>query len=312
MSSKPPLPPAQSIVGLDFFPRQWQAVTAEIGPILVLAGPGAGKTRCLTGRILHLIHDKGADPSRICAITFTNKAAQEIASRVRGQLGHVAENLTLGTIHSLCLQILRPFARQMELPPGFGIADDDHQRLILRRLRVPRKRHGQVLTRFSRRRLQGYELTPNEENLFNRYQAELRTNRLIDFDEILVFTRQLLEQDEAVLASTQNRWDHLLVDEFQDLDSTQYEIIKLLAVRHRSIFCVGDDEQSIFSWRGADPRMIAHFMRDFGIQSAILLDINCRCSKAIFETARRILRQGELYPRREIKAVHECERDFSW
>lgn len=275
-----------SLVGLEFFPRQWESVTAPIGPVLVLAGPGAGKTRCLTGRILHLIHEKGSDPSRICAITFTNKAAQEIATRVRRQLGHVAEHLTLGTIHSLCLKILRPFAKQLDLPPGFGIADEEHQKLILGRLRVTKYRQKQVLNRFGQRRRQGYELTSQEEELFSRYLAELRANRLIDFDEILIFTRQILEQDAAVLVNTQNQWDHLLVDEFQDLDHTQYEIIKLLVARHRSIFGVGDDEQSIFSWRGADPRIIAHFMRDFGIHAPIMLDINCRCSKAIFETAR--------------------------
>jgi len=128
---------ASSIVGLEFFPRQWQAVTAPVGPVLVLAGPGSGKTRCLTGRIASLIEHNGADPSRICAITFTNKAAQEIANRVRRGLGAVAENLTLGTIHSLCLKVLRPFAKQMNLAPGFGVADEDHQLLILRRLTAP-------------------------------------------------------------------------------------------------------------------------------------------------------------------------------
>jgi ATP-dependent DNA helicase UvrD/PcrA len=125
-----------SVMGIEFFPRQWKAVSAAIGPTLVLAGPGAGKTRCLTGRIAHLIQSLRADPARICAITFTNRAAQEIASRVRQQLGHVAEHLTLGTIHALCLSIIRPYAKQLGLPPGFGVADDEHQRLILQRLRV--------------------------------------------------------------------------------------------------------------------------------------------------------------------------------
>jgi len=294
-----------SILGLDFFPRQWKAVTAPIGPVLVLAGPGAGKTRCLAGRIAHLIQREGAEPSRICAITFTNKAAQEIAARARHGFGHVAEHLTLGTIHALCLKILRPFAKQMGLAPGFGVADDEQQRLILRRLHVHKTGQGSLLTRFGRRQHQGYNLTTREEKLFQDYQTELRGNRLIDYDDILVLTRQLLEQDPAVLFDTQNHWDHVLVDEFQDLDFTQYAILKLLASRHRSIFAVGDDEQSIFSWRGAEPSIIGHFMRDFGVLVAIQLNVNCRCSKTIFDTARRVLRQGELYARREITARHE-------
>ncbi len=292
------------IMGLDFFKRQLEAVTAPIGPVLVLAGPGAGKTRCLTGRIGYLVQHLGAEPSRICAITFTNKAAQEIAGRLRLGLGPTAEHLTLGTIHSLCLQILRPYAKQMDLPPGFGIADEEHQKLILRRLRIGKFRTQKLLTLFSKKKLQSLTLLPPDEELFVKYQAELRTNRMIDFDDILVLTRQLLEKDRAVLEATQNRWDHILVDELQDLDRFQYETIRLLALCHRSLFGVGDYDQSIFSWRGADPNLIARFMKDFGITRPVSLDINCRSSKAIFETARKILPVGEQYPRREIKTRH--------
>ena len=297
--------PSRSIMGLDFFPRQWEAVNAPIESILVVAGPGSGKTRCLTGRIASLIQRHRADPNRICAITFTNKAAQEIAKRVRHGLGIVAENLTLGTIHSLCLRILRPYAKQTGLPPGFGIADEIHQRIILRGLRVYKWRQKGLLLRFGRRRLDIGTLTPDEEELFHQYRARLIASRLIDYDDILFFTRQLLQQDESVLRDTQNRWDHVLVDEFQDLDLTQYEIIKMIAARHRSIFGVGDDEQSVFSWRGADPRVMDYFMRDFGINGAITLNINCRSSKAIFETARRILRQDGLFPQKDIRAQRE-------
>jgi DNA polymerase III epsilon subunit family exonuclease len=148
-------------------------------------------------------------------------------------------------------------------------------------------------------------LTPAEELLFNDYQAELRAHRVIDYDDILLYTRQLFEQEEDTLRDIQHRWDHILVDEFQDLDPVQYEIIKSLAACHGSLFAVGDDEQSIFSWRGADPRMIAYFMRDFGIRVPIILDVNCRSSKQIIETARRILPATDLYPRREIIAPRE-------
>jgi DNA helicase-2/ATP-dependent DNA helicase PcrA len=176
---------SRSIAGLDFFPRQWQAMAAPVEPILVRAGPGSGKTRCLTGRVAFLIRRENADPSRICAITFTNKAAQEIANRVREGLGVVAENLTLGTIHSLCLKILRPFAEKVDLPPGFGVADEEHQLLALRRLRVYQKHQKGILMRFGRRRLEAYKLTPNEEQLFQKYLTSLRAKRLIDYDDLL-------------------------------------------------------------------------------------------------------------------------------
>src|SRR5437667_7666864 len=141
----------QSTLGdLSFFPQQWSAVSAPIGPVLVLAGPGAGKTRCLIGRIRYLIEVLGTPPERICAVTFTNKAAEEIVARLRRDMGATAEHPWLGTIHALCLDLLRPFAKTVDLPPGFGVADESHQIAILRRLRVPRRRDGQLLTSFGR------------------------------------------------------------------------------------------------------------------------------------------------------------------
>ncbi len=296
-----PRPPAAR---LTFFPQQLRAVTAPLGPVLVLAGPGAGKTRCLTGRIGHLLAEYGADPARVCAITFTNKAAEEVRNRLLNELGGLAEHLTLGTIHSLCLDLLRNCGRRAGLPAGFGVADEAHQKLALNRLGVHSRRHRPLLTLFGRRRLQGYPLTPHDESLFNRYQRELRSHYLIDYDEILDLARKLLEDGDSVRSAYQARWDHILVDEFQDLDDTQYAIVRLLAEGHRSVFAVGDDEQSIFSWRGADPRVIERFLRDFAIDEPIVLDLNCRCSRAIFDAARRILPPCELFTK-EIRAVRE-------
>jgi ATP-dependent DNA helicase UvrD/PcrA len=286
----------RSLGDLGFFPQQWSAVSAPAGPVLVLAGPGAGKTRCLTGRIRYLVDTLRAAPERICAVTFTNKAAEEIVARLRRDMGPTAEHLWLGTIHRLCLDLLRPFARAVDLPPGFGVADEAHQQTILRRLRVSRYRKGQLLILFGRHRLTGYPLTPGDQTLFHAYMAELRRHRLVDYDDIIALTRLLFENDAGALASYQGLWDHLLVDEFQDLDPCQYEILQLLAGQHRSVFAVGDDEQSIFAWRGADPGLARRFQRDFEVAAPIVLDINCRCSIPIFETARRILpRDGTLF-----------------
>src|SRR5262245_25696558 len=147
----------REVLGLSFFPQQWLAVTAPLGPVLVLAGPGAGKTRCLTGRIGHLVAKLQADPARVCAITFTNKAAQEIASRLRTSLGELSERMTLGTIHKLCLDILRAdgnaLGRRVGLTSRFGVASDEQQRLVLGRLGVHTRRHGQLLLLFGKRRL---------------------------------------------------------------------------------------------------------------------------------------------------------------
>jgi DNA polymerase III epsilon subunit family exonuclease len=296
--SQPPL------ARLTFFPQQLRAVTASVGPILVLAGPGAGKTRCLTGRIGHLIAERAADPARICAITFTNKAAEEVRTRLLHELGELAEHLTLGTIHALCLDLLRAFGRRAGLPAGFGVADETHQKLILNRLGVHSRRHRALLTLFGRHRLHGYALTPQDELLFRRYQHELRAHYLIDFDEILDLAHKLLLDSEPIRSASQARWDHVLVDELQDLDTIQYGIIRLLAEGHRSLFAVGDDEQSIFSWRGADPRVIERLLRDFAIAEPILLDVNCRCSRTIFEAARKILPPCELFDK-EIHAIRE-------
>src|SRR5262245_46656313 len=147
------------VMGLDFFPQQWRAVAAPDGPVLVLAGPGAGKTRCLTGRIGYLLTHRGTAPDRICAITFTNKAAEEIAARLRQALGELVERMTLGTIHALCLKMLRTHGRRVGLPAGFGVAGEEHQRLVLSRLGVHSRRHRPLLLLFGRRRLQGYKLT---------------------------------------------------------------------------------------------------------------------------------------------------------
>jgi DNA polymerase III epsilon subunit family exonuclease len=291
------------LMGLTFSAAQWRAVAAPLGPVLVLAGPGAGKTRCLTGRIAYLLQ-QGVEPRRICALTFTNKAAQEIAERLRHGLGDAVEQMELGTIHSLCLRILRSHGHGVGLPSGFGVADEEHQRLVLGRLGVNARRQRGLLTQFGRRR-QEQTLSAPDEKLFWSYNRELRSNHLIDFDEILSLTHKLFESSPSALAAWRSRWNHLLIDEFQDLDKAQYAILRLLGAEHRSVFAVGDDEQSIFSWRGADPRVMKHFVADFGLDAPHILDINCRCSTAIFEAARRILPPAEPFFAKRIVALRQ-------
>jgi len=273
--------------------------------VLVLAGPGAGKTFCLIERVRQLIDHHHADPARICAVTFTNKAAEEIVARLRREVGPAGELLTRGTLHALCLDILRAHGERLGLRRGFGVADEEYQRLVLRRLGVARKRMGALLTQFGRRRLQEFRLTGGDQDLLDRYLATLRARNVVDFDDLVALTRDLFAQHPDVAAAVAARWDHLLVDEFQDLNPAQYETLLRLAEPHRSFFAVGDDEQSIFSWTGADPDVLRRFREDFGIGGPIVLDQNRRSSRQIFAAARRLVECNPRLFEKRIEAVRD-------
>jgi DNA polymerase III epsilon subunit family exonuclease len=287
--------------------QQRAAIEAPMGPVLVLAGPGAGKTFCLIGRIQFLIGKHGFKPERICAVTFTNKAAEEIVSRLHQALGPAGDDVTSGTLHHLCLSVLRDHAERIDLEKGFGVADEEYQKTVLRRLRIQRKRWNQVLVLFGRRRLQGYALTDGDERVFRQYQDALREKNVIDFDDIVALTQRLFAEDARVAGEVAGRWDYVLVDEFQDLNSAQYAIVKRLAESHRNLFGVGDDEQSIYSWAGADPAILAQFQRDFDIAAPIVLDRNRRCSRQIFQAARRLLAHNPALFDKRIEADRDSE-----
>ena len=277
--------------------NQRLAIEAPLGPTLVVAGPGAGKTFCLTARIQHVIEQHGIDPQRICAVTFTNRAAEEIATRL-------THDVKRGTIHALCLELLREFADAAGLRKGFGVADETYQRVILKRLRVPEDRHGQLLTLFGRHRLSGYRLTPGDMGLLREYLSWLRARHMVDFDELITRAEPLADR-------IADRFDYLLVDEFQDVNAVQYEFLKKLAAPHGNFFAVGDDEQSIFAWTGADPMVLERFRRDYEIAQPIILDKNCRCSKQIFETARRVLAQNPQLFQKQLTAERESTHEVA-
>ena len=283
---------AAGLMDFDPLPQQRLAIEAPLGPTLVVAGPGAGKTFCLIRRVHRLIASLNFDPARICAVTFTNKAAEEIGVRLKRTLGERAEEVTRGTLHALCLAILREHADAAGLHRGFGVADEEYQRIVLGRLGVHAKRRGGLLTLFTRRRLQDYRLTAGDESVYREYAAYLARRNMLDFDDLIARTATLFRERGDVADAVAARWDYLLVDEFQDLNPAQYEILKRLAAPHRNFFAVGDDEQSIFSWTGADPRVLGRFREDFGIAQPVVLDRNCRCSHQIFETARRVLAEN--------------------
>ncbi len=296
-------------VDFDPLPEQRRAIEAPLGPVLVVAGPGAGKTFCLIGRVHHLITALGFDPARICAVTFTNRAAEEIAVRLRDKLGERADAVTRGTIHALCLTILREHAEAAGLPRGFGIADEPYQSAILGRLRVHPDRRGGVLNRFGRHRLSEYRLTPDEAKLYREYASYLARRHMVDFDDLISRTAGLLRERSDVADALASRWDYLLVDEFQDVNAPQYEILKRLAAPRDNFFAVGDDEQSIFSWTGATPQVLERFRRDYGIERPIVLDKNCRSSHQIFETARRVLARNPRLFEKQLSAERQSEHE---
>src|SRR6266705_2157135 len=289
----------------DPLPQQRLAIEAPLGPVLVVAGPGAGKTFCLIARINHLINTRGLAPERICAVTFTNRAAEEIAVRLKHTLGDRAEGVTRGTIHALCLALLREYTEAAGLRKGFGVADEQYQKVILGRLHVPLEQRGPLLNRFGRHRVQAYELTADDARLYREYTAWLAHRNMLDFDDLVTKAEELLRTRGDVADAIAARWDYLLVDEFQDVNAVQYDLLKRLAAPHGNFFAVGDDEQSIFTWTGADPYVLVRFSRDYEIDRPIVLDKNCRCSRQIFETARRVLAQNPQLFEKQLSAEQE-------
>ncbi len=292
---------------LDPLPQQRLAIEAPLGPVLVVAGPGAGKTFCLIARINHLINTFGMTPERICAVTFTNRAAEEIAGRLTHTLGGRADGIMRGTIHALCLALLREHAEAAGVRKGFGVADEQYQKVILSRLHVPLEQRGSLLTRFSRHRVQkqDYALTADDARLYREYAAWLAHRNMLDFDDLVTKAEELCRTRGDIAAAIAARWDYLLVDEFQDVNAVQYDLLKRLAAPHGNFFAVGDDEQSIFTWTGADPYVLVRFGRDYGIDRPIVLDKNCRCSRQIFETARRVLAHNPQLFEKQLSAEQE-------
>ena len=284
----------------DASDSQRAAIEAPPGATLVLAGPGAGKTFCLIERIRHLIERHGVDPAHICAFTFTNKAADEIASRLGRQLGVRADGVRRRTIHAFCAELLREYSSYVDLTTGFGIADEEYQLTVLRRLIGNQPHLKRILTRFSVHRLRGDHLYPDDERLFARYEEFLAKKNVVDFDTLVVKATALLEETTAA-PEIRGRWRVILVDEFQDLNPRQYRVIHALARDHRHVFAVGDDEQSIYAWAGADPRAFMSFMNDFGVTRPVYLRENRRCPCHIFDLARKLIEKNpSLFDNREI------------
>jgi len=285
-------------------PAQREAVEATSGPVLVLAGPGSGKTRVLTHRVAYLIRVCGVDPARIMAVTFTNKAAQEMRGRLVALIGARLSRLTIGTFHAICARILRREARHLDISRDFVIYDESDQlglvRQALQDLNLDEKtyRPRAMLAAISKAKSelvgpQDYEPQTYWQEVvgrvYVRYQELLAANDALDFDDLLMSAYRLFAEHPDVLANYQERYLHILVDEWQDTNMAQYELVKLLAAKHRNIFVVGDEDQSIYRWRGADFRNLHRFRSDFPEAKLILLETNYRSTQTILDVANAVI-----------------------
>jgi superfamily I DNA/RNA helicase len=288
---------------------QRSAIEAPLGPALVLAGPGAGKTYCLIERIRFLIEQRGIEPARINAFTFTNKAAEEIGQRLDG-LGESAQLVKRGTIHAFCAELLRTHGHHEGLERGFGIADDHYQRAVLSRVGQPARFHTSILGAFALHRLRNEPLTDQNARVFVDYVKRLERRNMADFDMLVVKAAHLLETVPDVADEVRARWDHILVDEFQDLNARQYEVVRALGRTHGNVFAVGDDEQSIFSWTGADTTLFRTFKNDFEIVSPITLRENHRCPRQVFDLAKSLVRRNPPGPWTKEEIVAHKDTSF--
>jgi DNA helicase-2/ATP-dependent DNA helicase PcrA len=283
---------------------QREAVEAAEGPILVVAGPGSGKTRVLTHRVAYLIKHYGVSPYRIMAVTFTNKAAREMKERLHRLLGRQLRQITIGTFHATCVRILRREAQHLPYDRNFIIYDDGDQfsliRQCLKELDLDEKtfspRAIQNAISKAKSQLIGHQeyVPPSYKHeatsrVYRRYQQLLLQNNALDFDDLLMVTVQVLRQEEDVLQKYQRLYQHILVDEFQDTNIAQYTIVKLLAGEHHNLFVVGDEDQSIYSWRGADFRNVQRFREDYPDVQVILLEQNYRSTQIILDVAHNVI-----------------------
>ncbi len=316
-------------------PQQRKAVTAPDGAVLVIAGPGSGKTRVLTQRIAYLIASEGVRPWQILAVTFTNKAAKEMDHRVKEMLSEqTTDGIMLGTFHSICARILRRETDHLPLQSNFVIFDsDDQERLvkaIIKEFNLNDKLYRAQSIHAAISNAKNELILPDDylintyrdevvKRVYVEYQKRLIASNAVDFDDLLVYTARLLEENPSVRDKYAQRFRHVLVDEFQDTNLAQYALVKHLASHHKNIFCVGDPDQSIYAWRGADYRNVQRFEQDFPDAQVILLEENYRSRQNILDAAMGVIdrasnrRKKKLFSDRgagEKIIFHEAYNDY--
>ena len=297
-------------------PQQAAAITAGAGPVLVLAGPGSGKTSVLTRRIAYLISERRVPHHRIMAVTFTNKAAGEMRSRIEDLLGHPLRGLQVGTFHATCARFLRMEAESIDYGQNYVIYDRDDQhsliKQVMKRLNIDSKRHHPraILARISSAKNE--MILPHEfqsqdyfsevaKQVYGWYQAALQDANAMDFDDLLLNMVLLLRDNEVVREKYQSRFEYVLVDEFQDTNKVQYELVRYFAAPQNNVFVVGDEDQAIYAFRGADHRNVLRYRDDYPEPTDVLLEQNYRSTQNILDAAGAVIDHNR---NRTRKALH--------
>lgn len=294
----------QLIEGLN--PEQQKAVVTTEGPLLIMAGAGSGKTRVLTHRVAYLIKEKNVNPYNILAITFTNKAAREMKERVGAILGSDADAVWVSTFHSMCVRILRRDAERMGLSRAFTILDSSDQLTVVKKIMKdrnidpkryqPRAMLGSIsnaknelinATEYAKEAAGFFEKMVAD--VYTDYEKKLRKNQALDFDDLIMMTIELFQQVPEVLEFYQRKFQYIHVDEYQDTNKAQYTLVKLMAARFQNICVVGDSDQSIYGWRGADISNILDFEKDYPKSTTIVLEQNYRSTKRILAAANGVI-----------------------
>ena len=289
----------------DLNPQQKQALEITDGPLLVLAGAGSGKTRVITHKFAHLVKTKKTSPDSVLTVTFTNKAANEMKERIRGLLGKDLKSSWIGTLHSQCSRILRRDIGAIDFGNDFSIYDEDDRctliRHILKEFKIYEALYRGVSSRINLLKASligpedflsvgdGFGFDEKLAKVYVRYQDELKRSNALDFDDLIMLAVKLLKENPKILAKYQEQFPYVLVDEFQDLNFAQYQLVKLLAQKHKNICAVGDDDQSIYKFRGADVEHILNFEKDFPKTKVIRLEQNYRSTQNILDAANAVI-----------------------
>ncbi|EKP94546.1 ATP-dependent helicase [Thermaerobacter subterraneus] len=304
----------------DLNPAQREAVTHPGGPVLVLAGAGSGKTRVLTRRVAYLL-EQGVAPHQILAITFTNKAAREMRERVEQLVGAGARDMWIGTFHASCVRILRRDGYRIGYDRNFVILDEDDRRAVLREVlkernlsetRYPPNAVGAAISAAKNQLLDPEQFAARYRDFYRQqvamvyaaYQQRLERNGAMDFDDLLMQAVRLLEEAPDVLAYYQRRFVHILVDEYQDTNHAQYRLLRLLAAGHRNLFVVGDPDQSVYRWRGADITNILRFEEDYPDARVVRLELNYRSTASILGAAQAVIEHNTQRKEKQLRSVH--------
>ena len=303
--------------------KQYQAVVNTEGPCLVIAGAGSGKTKVLTHKIAYLIKERGVKPWNILAITFTNKAANEMKERIVGLVGDVAKDIWMGTFHSICVRILRRFIDRIGFETSFIIFDTTDQRTLvkncLRDLNIDDKlfneraviseisnaKNEMLTPKMYRARTSGEFRKEKIADIYELYQKRLKENNAIDFDDIINYTIEILQDNEDIREYYCDKFKYVLVDEYQDTNKSQFTLVTILASKYKNITVVGDNDQGIYSFRGADISNILNFEKDFPGTKIIKLEQNYRCTGNILKAANSVISNNEVKYKKELWTQNE-------